>query len=32
LERLPVLERFAHFDACEVLRTDVSCKFHPEQL
>jgi L-histidine N-alpha-methyltransferase len=30
--RLPVLERFALFEAGEVLRTEVSCKFRPEQV
>ncbi|HEX8701287.1 MAG TPA: L-histidine N(alpha)-methyltransferase [Myxococcaceae bacterium] len=30
--RLPVLERFARFEAGEVLRTEVSCKFRPEQV
>ena len=30
--RLPVLERFARFDEGEVLRTEVSCKFRPEQV
>ncbi len=30
--RLPVLERLAHFEEGEVLRTEVSCKFRPEQV
>jgi L-histidine N-alpha-methyltransferase len=30
--RLPVLERSAHFEAGEVLRTEVSCKFRPGQV
>jgi L-histidine N-alpha-methyltransferase len=30
--RLPALDRFAHFDKGEVLRTEVSCKFRPEQV
>ncbi|KFE68589.1 Dimethylhistidine N-methyltransferase [Hyalangium minutum] len=30
--RLPALERFAHFEEGEVLRTEVSCKFRPEQV
>jgi L-histidine N-alpha-methyltransferase len=30
--RLPALERSAHFEAGEVLRTEVSCKFRPEQV
>ncbi len=30
--RLPVLERLAHFEAGEVLRTEVSCKFRPAQV
>jgi len=30
--RLPVLERFTHFGEGEVLRTEVSCKFRPEQV
>lgn len=30
--RLPALERTAHFEQGEVLRTEVSCKFHPEQV
>jgi L-histidine N-alpha-methyltransferase len=30
--RLPALERTAHFEQGEVLRTEVSCKFRPEQV
>jgi L-histidine N-alpha-methyltransferase len=30
--RLPALERFAHFEEGEVLRTEVSCKFRPDQV
>lgn len=30
--RLPALERFVNFAEGEVLRTEVSCKFHPEQV
>jgi L-histidine N-alpha-methyltransferase len=30
--RLPALQRFAEFDEGEVLRTEVSCKFRPEQV
>ncbi|HVG57955.1 MAG TPA: L-histidine N(alpha)-methyltransferase [Hyalangium sp.] len=30
--RLPALDRFAHFEEGEVLRTEVSCKFRPEQV
>lgn len=30
--RLPVLERYVNFAEGEVLRTEVSCKFHPEQV
>jgi L-histidine N-alpha-methyltransferase len=30
--RLPALKRFAHFEEGEVLRTEVSCKFRPEQV
>ncbi|WP_224240569.1 L-histidine N(alpha)-methyltransferase [Hyalangium gracile] len=30
--RLPALECFAHFEEGEVLRTEVSCKFHPRQV
>jgi L-histidine Nalpha-methyltransferase len=30
--RLRALERFAHFEEGEVLRTEVSCKFRPEQV
>ncbi|ADO76092.1 L-histidine N(alpha)-methyltransferase [Stigmatella aurantiaca] len=29
---LPALRRSAHFDAGEVLRTEVSCKFRPQQV
>ncbi|MGZ3458574.1 MAG: L-histidine N(alpha)-methyltransferase, partial [Archangium sp.] len=29
---LPALQRFAEFDEGEVLRTEVSCKFRPEQV
>jgi len=29
---LPALRRFAHFEQGEVLRTEVSCKFRPEQV
>jgi L-histidine N-alpha-methyltransferase len=30
--RLPALQRFAQFEEGEVLRTEVSCKFRPEQV
>lgn len=30
--RLPALERYAHFEEGEVLRTEVSCKFRAEQV
>ena len=30
--RLPALERFVNFAEGEVLRTEVSCKFHPERV